>query len=133
MSAVAHEKGESGNTRGAVRAYAAPSLFYVAVFVGLAALTALTVLQSTFDLGKLNMLLGVGIATLKALLVLGFFMHLAWDNKFYAYIVVTAIFFVGVFYTYTTNDTEKRGLRDPDQSGKILPATGAPAPGGFSP
>ena len=135
MSAIAHEKGKNdcccgAHKNGAMTAHLAPALLYVAVFVGLVVLTAMTVGQSYFDLGKLNLILVLGIATLKALLILGFFMHLAWDNKFYAIVVVAALFFFGVFFTFTTTDADRRNDRDPDQNAKVLPKTGEKAPGG---
>jgi len=36
-----------------------------------------------------------------------------------------------VFFTYTMNDTNRRGELDPDQNVKVLPKTGEDAPGGF--
>jgi cytochrome c oxidase subunit 4 len=139
MSAIAEPQGESSRNEPEAVAHIASPLIYVAVFLGLLLLTAGTVGQSYLDLGKLNFVLVMGIATLKALLILGFFMHLKWDTKFHAVVVVTALFFLGVFCTYTHADTNRRGEFDPDQGGvldpekavRVLPKTGEPAPGGF--
>jgi hypothetical protein len=39
--------------------------------------------------------------------------------------------FIGVFFAYTMNDTERRGEVDLEQGVKILPSTGVPALGGM--
>ena len=48
----------------------------------LLALTALTVSASKIDLGVLNIWIALGIASVKASLVLLFFMHLKYENRF---------------------------------------------------
>jgi cytochrome c oxidase subunit 4 len=116
---------------GAVHAHVSSVAFYVAVFIGLLMLTGLTVGQSYVDLGRLNIVLVIAIATMKASLVVTFFMHLRWDNKFNALIFLSTLFFIGVFFAYTMHDTEERGQLDPDQNVKVLPKTGEKAPGGM--
>ncbi|MBX3210050.1 MAG: cytochrome C oxidase subunit IV family protein [Labilithrix sp.] len=118
---------------GAVHAHISSSAFYVAVFMALIALTVLTVGQSYVDLGRLNLIVVILIATTKASLVVSFFMHLRYDNKFNALIFISCIFFIGVFFAYTMNDTERRGELDGDQNVRVLPKTGEDAPGGFVP
>src|ERR1700754_198835 len=115
---------------GAVHAHIASSTFYIGVFLALIALTVLTVAQSYVDLGSLNLLVVILIATTKASLVVSFFMHLRYDNKFNALIFISCLFFIGVFFAYTMNDTERRGELDADQNVRVLPKTGEPAPGG---
>ncbi len=118
---------------GAVHTHIASAPFYMAVFGALIVLTCLTVGQSYVDLGKANLIVVILIATMKASLVVTFFMHLKYDNKFNALIFVSCIFFIGVFFAYTMNDTNHRGELDPDQNVKVLPQTGENAPGGFVP
>ncbi|MBX3258579.1 MAG: cytochrome C oxidase subunit IV family protein [Labilithrix sp.] len=118
---------------GAVHAHISSTPFYVAIFLALIALTVLTVGQSYVDLGRMNLIVVILIATTKASLVVSFFMHLRYDNKFNALIFISCIFFIGVFFAYTLNDTERRGELDGDQNVKILPKTGEDAPGGFVP
>ena len=118
---------------GAVHAHISSVPFYVAVFVGLLCLTLITVGQSYVDLGKANLIFVILIATMKASLVVTFFMHLKWDNKFNALIFLSTIFFIGVFFAYTMNDTDRRGELDGDQNTKVSPKTGLDAPGGFEP
>jgi cytochrome c oxidase subunit IV len=116
---------------GAVHAHVSSVPFYVAVFLGLLFLTGMTVGQSYVDLGKLNLITVILIATMKASLVVTFFMHLKWDNKFNALIFISTIFFIGVFFAYTLNDTDRRGDLDPDQNMRIWEKTGQQAPGGM--
>ena len=116
---------------GAVHAHVSSVPFYVAVFLGLLFLTGMTVGQSYVDLGKLNIVIVILIATLKASLVVTFFMHLKWDNKFNALIFISTIFFIGVFFAYTMNDTNQRGEFDPDQNVRVWEKNGEPAPGGM--
>src|SRR4051794_4427921 len=116
---------------GAVHAHISSVPFYVAVFLGLLVLTGITVGQSYVDLGKANLFAVIVIATMKASLVVTFFMHLKWDNKFNALIFISAVLFIGVFFAYTLNDTDKRGELDPDQNMKIWEKTGEAAPGGM--
>lgn len=128
MSAEHAEHGHADD--GAVHAHVSSSFFYAAVFAGLLLLTFATVGQSYVDLGKLNIVLVILIASLKASLVVTFFMHLRWDNKFNALIFISCIFFIGVFFAYTMNDTDHRGELDADQNVHVLPKTGEAAPGG---
>ena len=118
---------------GAVHAHISSAGFYIAVFMALIALTILTVGQSYVDLGRMNLIVVILIATTKAALVVSFFMHLRYDNKFNALIFISCLFFIGVFFAYTLNDTERRGELDQDQNVKVLPRTGENAPGGFEP
>ena len=127
MSTAEHDHADDG----AVHAHVSSVAFYVAVFLGLLFLTGMTVGQSYVDLGSLNIVLVILIATMKASLVVTFFMHLKWDNKFNALIFISTIFFIGVFFAYTMNDTGMRGDLDRDQNMKVLEKTGEEAPGGM--
>jgi cytochrome c oxidase subunit 4 len=127
MSSNAHEHADDGG----VHAHISSVPFYVAVFLGLLCLTIATVGQSYVDLGKANLIFVILIATLKASLVVTFFMHLKWDNRFNALVFLSTIFFIGVFFAYTLNDTDKRGDLDPDQNMHIWEKTGEQAPGGM--
>src|SRR5687767_9148123 len=108
---------------GAVHAHVSSSAFYGLIFTALIFLTVLTVGQSYVDLGKLNLIVVILIATTKASLVVSFFMHLRYDNKFNALVFISSILFIGVFFAYTMNDTEKRGELDADQNVRVLPKT----------
>ena len=57
--------------------------------------TVATVAATWVDLGGWNLWIALGIATVKASLVALYFMHLRYDNPFYALIFVTALVFLG--------------------------------------
>jgi len=77
----------------------------VGVFLALMVLTYLTVEATRFDLGGWNLVIAMGIATLKAALVAMFFMHLLYDKPFNALIFVAALVFVAFFIALTLLDT----------------------------
>ena len=106
---------------------------YLAIFGSLIALTLLTVGVSNIHLGKANLVVAIVIASMKATLVLLFFMHLRYDNKFHGVILIVSVLFIGVFFAYTMNDTNRRGEIDSSQGVKVNPATGDVAPGGVPP
>jgi cytochrome c oxidase subunit 4 len=116
----------------AVHAHISSTQFYVFILALLMSLTLLTVGVSYIHLGKLNLIVAVVIASIKATLVVLFFMHLKYDNKFNALILIVSLLFIGVFFAYTLNDTDHRAELDLEQGSKILPANGEEAPGGFA-
>ena len=70
---------------------------YLAVFIGLAVLTLVTVLVSRVHFERsLALFIGLGIATIKGFLVAGFFMHLLHERKFIYGVLVLTVFFFGV-------------------------------------
>ncbi len=77
----------------------------VSVFAALIVLTGITVAVTTIDLGPTwNLVVAMGIATLKAGLVVVFFMHLLWDKKFNLLVFLTGVLFVVLFLSLTLND-----------------------------
>jgi cytochrome c oxidase subunit 4 len=119
---------------GAVHAHISPTIFYVAIFVTLVALTLLTVGVSYVHLGAANLAVAVAIASLKATLVVLFFMHLRWDSKFNAIILISALCFIGIFFAYVFADTDHRDDQYSDVQGqRVLASDGKPAPGGLPP
>jgi cytochrome c oxidase subunit IV len=86
-------------------AHAVPLPVLAAVFAALLLLTLLTVAVTWYDLGSWNLIIALGIATCKAALVVLFFMHLRYDNPFYAIVFVTALLFVALFLGLTLLDT----------------------------
>lgn len=86
-----------------------PIRTYLAVALGLFVLTGITVAASFIDLGAFNIALALAIASVKALLVALFFMHLFYDNKLYLIVFGAALFFLTIFITLTMFDTSYRG------------------------
>ncbi len=119
---------------GAVHAHVSPTIFYVAIFATLVVLTLVTVGVSYVHLGPANLAVAVVIASIKAALVVLFFMHLRWDNKFNSLIFICSLGFIGIFFAFTFSDTDWREKQyNEAQGAKILPADGKPAPGGMPP
>jgi cytochrome c oxidase subunit IV len=69
----------------------------LAVFAALIILTVITVAVSYFDFGPFNLIVALSIATFKAVLVAGWFMHLRYDNRLNAFIFLVGIVFLGLF------------------------------------
>jgi cytochrome c oxidase subunit 4 len=86
-----------------------PLWIYLTVGGGLFILTGITVGVSFIPLGGWNVVVALGIATLKATLVALFFMHLLYDKKIFLVVFVSAILFVGIFIIFTMFDTMRRG------------------------
>ncbi len=116
-----------------VHSHVASWKFYAGIFAVLIFFTLLTVGISRIHLGPLNLAVAVVIASMKATLVVLFFMHLKYDNKFNGIIFVSTLMFIGVFFAYTINDTAHRGEIDESQGTYIDRASGKEAPGGLTP
>jgi cytochrome c oxidase subunit IV len=86
-----------------------PVRTYFLIAAALLALTALTVMLSFVNLGPFNVAIALAIASVKALLVAFFFMHLMWDRKIYLVIFAMALLFLTIFLTFTMFDTTTRG------------------------
>ncbi len=71
---------------------------YSKVLAVLLFLTAMTVLIAQVDFGVVNVFIAMGIATIKASLVLLFFMHLKYDDKFFLVIFLTGVFFLVIIF-----------------------------------
>ena len=85
-----------------------PLKTYILVFVSLLFLTAVTVLASLIDVGFMNIVLALLIAIIKSSLVLLFFMHLYYDNKLNAALLIGSFVFLGTFIGLTMIDTNRR-------------------------
>lgn len=98
----------------------APMLLLVGVFVSLLALTAITVAVAYVDLGELNLVVAMGVATIKALLVSLFFMHLAHDSGFNRLAFFGSFLFVALFVGITLMDSGQYQSQI-DWNEKVLP------------
>ena len=82
-----------------------PMRVLLAVWAALVVLSVVTVAATGVDLGSLNLWLAMAIATLKASLVLLYFMHMRYDAPFNAVIFVAALLFVMLFVSFALIDT----------------------------
>lgn len=85
-----------------------PFSTYLKTLVALLVLTALTVGVSYVNFGAANVWIALLVATIKASIVALVFMHLFWDHKFHAVILIMGLLFLGVFLVFTMFDTETR-------------------------
>ena len=76
----------------------------VGVLVGLLILTWITVAATFVDLGGLNIVIALVIATMKASLVCLFFMHLFWDRRFNLVVLVASLCFLSIFIGFCLMD-----------------------------
>ena len=83
---------------------------YLRVLIILLGLTALTVAASLVDFGMFNAFIAMLIATIKGALVLLYFMHLKYDDKFYWVIFGSSVFFVILFFLLAKIDVATRVL-----------------------
>jgi cytochrome c oxidase subunit IV len=121
---------------GKVHSHISSAKFYYAIFGALIFFTCLTVAVSYVHLGPANLAVAVLIASIKASLVVTFFMHLRYDNKFNATMFVCGLLFIGVFFAYTLNDTDRRQNELNDVQGNKVylgDTQDKQAPGGFEP
>lgn len=118
---------------GTLHIHAGSMKLYLGVFGALIFLTAVTVGISYVHLGALNLVVAIAIATMKAALVVTFFMHLKDDKRFITLMLLGGVFFIGIFFAYTMMDTDRRQNELNDASGnKVwLGETEKQAPGGF--
>ena len=72
----------------------------------LLALTALTATSSRIDLGEWNVVVALAVACTKAALVALFFMHLRYENRFQAVVVLSAVLFAVLFVAFVVFDTQ---------------------------
>jgi cytochrome c oxidase subunit IV len=82
-----------------------PLRVLLTVFAVLLALTFLTVAATWLDFGGWALPIALGIATVKASLVALYFMHLRYDQPFYAVVLLAALLFLAIFLSLTLLDT----------------------------
>ena len=90
-------------------------------------LTAITVGASYIQFGSLNVVIALGIATIKASLVALFFMHLRHDKPVNAVIACAGFLFLGLFLLFTFLDVDTRDPLQPVNLKAVVPATATPA------
>jgi cytochrome c oxidase subunit 4 len=87
-------------------AHVMPRRVLLAVWAALMALTILTVSAHAVDFGpSANLLVAMGIATVKASLVVLFFMHLLYDRRFHLLVFLASLLFVFLFVSLAMLDS----------------------------
>lgn len=109
------------------------SLIYLATLITLIILTGVTFGASyvNFGSGGANIVIALSIATVKAVLVSLFFMHLIHDRPINSVIAIAGFLFLGILLLFTfldvgtRNDLRPRNMKAPEASSPS--ATPAPA------
>lgn len=83
---------------------------YYRVFAALLILTAATVGVAFLDLGPMNTVMALVIATVKASLVVLFFMHVRYGSRFVAICLGAGLFWLVLLLTLTMSDYLTRGV-----------------------
>jgi cytochrome c oxidase subunit 4 len=86
-----------------------PTRTYYLIFAILMVCTAITVAVAFLDLGPLNTIVALGIAILKATLVVLFFMHVKYSPRLTWVVIVGSLFWLGIMLTLTLGDYLTRG------------------------
>jgi cytochrome c oxidase subunit 4 len=81
-----------------------PMWIYIAVFLALAVGTLLTWWVSTIDLGWMNTPIALLIATIKAVLVILFFMHVIHSTRLTWIVIIGAFLWLGVLFVLIFSD-----------------------------
>jgi cytochrome c oxidase subunit 4 len=89
--------------------HVSPKALYVAVFSALLVLTAVTYLVSYANLGPASLPVAMLVASMKASLVIAFFMHLKYEDRTFAFMFATALLFVSIFFTFILYDLGASG------------------------
>jgi cytochrome c oxidase subunit IV len=86
-----------------------PVRIYVAVFAALIVMTAITTAVSGIDLGPWNTVVALGIAIVKATLVVLFFMHVKYSPRLTATVILGGLFWLLILLALTLSDFATRG------------------------
>ncbi len=86
-------------------AHVMPVRMLIGVWAALMILTVITVAVTSVDLGsRVNLIVAMAIATIKAGLVVTYFMHLRWDRPFNILVFLGSLLFVSLFISMTLFD-----------------------------
>jgi len=87
-----------------------PVRIYLVIFLSLLAGTALTVIAAFYDFRwQLNTIVALTIATIKATLVVLYFMHVRYSMRLVWVIVASALFWLAIMFALTFSDYLTRG------------------------
>jgi cytochrome c oxidase subunit 4 len=86
---------------------------YLGVFLALLTLTVITVWVAFHDFGLWNIVVAMGVATIKGSLVCLYFMHLRYDNRLNQVIFIASFVFLAIFVGLTLSDELTRSVEKP--------------------
>ena len=85
-------------------AHIVPYRTFFIVWIALLVLTGITVAVAQFNLGALNVWVALGIATLKAGLVVAVFMHMQYESLLFKLALLSALAILAIFIGMTFLD-----------------------------
>ena len=88
-----------------------PPGIYVAIFLALILGTGLTVWAAFQNFGPFNIVIALGIASMKATLVVLYFIHARYSPKRTQLVIVCAIFWLAIMLALTLSDYQTRQRR----------------------
>lgn len=103
---AAHGSGVEGRGAAATHVHVVPLSVLLATLAALILLTGVTVAATWFDLGNFNLWIAMAIATIKASLVILYFMHLRYDRPVNGLVLISALLFVAIFIGVALMDTK---------------------------
>ncbi|HEY0161900.1 MAG TPA: cytochrome C oxidase subunit IV family protein [Edaphobacter sp.] len=103
MSSQYHDPANVNNPEHAEHHIVGPGT-YIAIYVTLLVFTGITVGAAFIDLGVLNPIIAVGIACIKATIVILFFMHVIYQSKLIKMTVGAGFFTFLILLTMTLTD-----------------------------
>jgi cytochrome c oxidase subunit IV len=99
----------SEHTEPGAHGHVVPIGVYVAVFLSLMCLTALTTGVAYIDLGEWNTVAALAIAVVKMLLVVLFFMHVKYAHGLTKVVIIAGFFWLCIMITLSLSDELTRG------------------------
>ena len=96
---------------------------YLAVFGALIVLTLTTVAVARIDLGVLNNVVALGIAGIKASLVVLFFMHVHYASRTTKVFAAAGFFWLAILITFTVSDMDVRSPAPQSKGWSAFPST----------
>jgi cytochrome c oxidase subunit 4 len=98
-----------------VHEHVSPVSLYNKIIAILFVLTGLTYAVSFADLGAASLTVAMLVAFVKASLVVAYFMHLKYDDKYHLFIFAGTVLFVGIFFGFTMFDMDARNRLNDEQ------------------
>ena len=89
-------------------AHIIPYRTFILVWLALLALTGITVAAAQVNLGALNVWVALGIATVKAALVVAVFMHMQYESPLFKLALIAALAILAIFIGMTFLDVLHR-------------------------
>ena len=89
-----------------------PKVYFV-IFASLMVGTAITVWAAFQNFGAFNIVIALGIATVKATLVVLYFMHARYSPKRTHLVIICAVFWLAIMLALTLTDYNERPILGP--------------------